>query len=67
LLDFVATLEEVLGKKAIRNMLPMQPGDVPATHADISELTRDTGFRPSFSLQQGLAEFAAWFRSYYHL
>jgi len=67
LLDFVDTLEHVLGKKAIRVMLPMQPGDVPATHADISELVRDTGFRPSTSLHAGLTEFVTWFRNYYNL
>ncbi|MCF8256410.1 MAG: NAD-dependent epimerase/dehydratase family protein [Flavobacteriales bacterium] len=67
LLQFVATLEDVLGKKAIRNLLPMQPGDVPATHADISELVRDTGFRPAYPLRQGLTEFVTWYRDYYHI
>ena len=67
LLDFVNTLEDVLGKKAIRNLLPMQPGDVPATHADISELVADTGFSPRFQLRDGLSAFADWFTTYHSI
>lgn len=65
LLEFIDTLEEVLGKRAVRQPMPMQPGDVPATHADISELVRDTGFAPSHTLREGLTAFADWYRSYY--
>lgn len=65
LLDFIATLEQLLGKTAQKRFLPMQPGDVPATYADIEELRRDTGFRPATPLAEGLAAFVAWYRDYY--
>src|SRR5229473_3834782 len=65
LLDFIATLERVLGKKAKIEMKPMQPGDVKATYADTQALARAVGFAPSTPLDQGLARFAAWFKSYY--
>ena len=62
---FIEVLEEILGVKAERNMLPMQPGDVPATAADIDALARDTGFRPSTPIEEGLRRFVDWYRSYY--
>ena len=62
---FIATLEAALGKKAVKNYLPMQPGDVLATHADIGDLARDVGFRPSTPLAEGIAKFVAWYRGYY--
>ena len=62
--DFIATLERLTGKAAIRNELPMQPGDVRATHADTSALERDYGFRPSTPLDEGLARFVAWYRGW---
>jgi UDP-glucuronate 4-epimerase len=61
---FIETLEALLGKKAIKNMLPMQPGDVPATYADISELTSRTGFIPQTPLEKGLEQFVKWYISY---
>ena len=61
---FIEILEMLLGKKAIKNMLPMQPGDVPATYADITELTSRTGFIPQTSLEKGLEQFVTWYRSY---
>lgn len=64
LLDFIHTLEEILGVKAQMNMMPMQPGDVPATFADIAELKRDVEFRPSTPLRVGLKQWADWYRSY---
>ena len=67
LLDYIATLERVLGKKAIVEMKPMQPGDVKATYADTSALNKAVGFAPSTPLESGLARFAEWFRSYYGL
>jgi UDP-glucuronate 4-epimerase len=67
LLDYIATLERVLGKKAIVEMKPMQPGDVKATYADTRALNQAVGFAPSTPLESGLARFAEWFRSYYHL
>ena len=65
LLDFIATLERVLGKKARLEMRPMQPGDVKATYADTRALQKAVGFAPSTPLETGLARFAEWFRSYY--
>ena len=65
LLRFIQVLEEALGRKAELNLLPMQPGDVPATAADIEELTRDTGFRPYTAIEEGLRRFVDWYRSYY--
>jgi UDP-glucuronate 4-epimerase len=65
LLELITTLENALGKKAIRNLLPMQPGDVPATYADIDDLARDTGFRPATPLAKGVGEFVGWYRSYF--
>lgn len=65
LLDFIDAIEEQLGKKAIRNYLPMQMGDVPATWADASLLQHLTGFRPQTDYRDGIQEFVAWFRDYY--
>jgi len=63
--DYIAALEAALGRKALIEPAPMQPGDVPATYADIERLAQATGFSPSTPLQAGLAEFAAWFKRYY--
>ncbi|MCS6971245.1 MAG: NAD-dependent epimerase [Planctomycetota bacterium] len=62
---YVEALEEALGMKAERILLPMQPGDVPATEADVSELETVTGFRPRTSVREGVARFVAWYRAYY--
>ena len=62
--DFIATLERLTGRTATRNELPMQPGDVRATHADASALERDHGFRPSTPLELGLGHFVDWFRAW---
>jgi UDP-glucuronate 4-epimerase len=64
---FIATLERLLGRRAVRNDRPMQPGDVPATYADIALLERLTGFRPSTPVSRGVAEFVAWYRDYYRI
>ena len=61
---FIATLEEALGKKAIREMLPMQPGDVEATWADVDDLIRDIGFAPKTPLKDGIAAFVQWYQEY---
>ncbi len=66
LMTFIETLESLLDKKAKKNMLPMQPGDVPITYADIDPLTKRTGFRPKTSIEEGLGRFVAWYRDYYH-
>ncbi len=65
LMDFIRALEEALGKKAVLNKMPMQPGDVPATWADVSELTRLTGYRPSTDVYTGIHRFVEWYREYY--
>jgi len=63
--DFIACLERITGKQAIRKLLPMQPGDVRSTCADVSDLTRETGFSPSTPLKVGLTRFVEWYRSFY--
>jgi UDP-glucuronate 4-epimerase len=65
LLYFIEVLENCLEKKAIRRLLPMQPGDVPATFADIEDLMRDVGFRPATPIEEGLRRFTSWYRAYY--
>ncbi|HLQ20244.1 MAG TPA: SDR family NAD(P)-dependent oxidoreductase [Tabrizicola sp.] len=64
LMDFIRTLETLLGRKAVLNLMPMQPGDVPATWADCSLLGHLTGFRPETDLATGLARFVDWYRDY---
>ncbi|SHJ82400.1 UDP-glucuronate 4-epimerase [Palleronia salina] len=65
LLDFVEAIEEEIGQKAIRNLMPIQPGDVPATWADSTLLQRLTGFQPQTSFREGVARFVKWYRHYY--
>lgn len=65
LLDYIGALERALGKKAAKELKPMQPGDVKATYADTSRLAAAVGFAPSTPLEAGLARFAAWFKRYY--
>jgi UDP-glucuronate 4-epimerase len=67
LLEVVRLLEEAIGKKAKSQLLPMQPGDVPATCADVDDLTRDVGFQPSTSIGDGIARFIEWYRTYHRL
>ena len=57
----VELLEKALGKKAKRELLPMQPGDVPETYADVDDLMRDVGFRPSTPIEEGIARFVKWY------
>lgn len=64
LADFIAALEDELGRKAVRELLPMQPGDVPDTHADCSRLVRDTGYRPATPIREGVRHLVAWYRAY---
>jgi len=65
LLDYVAAIEEATGRASIREYLPMQPGDVPDTWADVSDLEREICYRPRTSLRDGVARFVTWYRSYY--
>jgi len=64
---FIEVLEGCLGRKAVRNLMPMQPGDVEATYADVDDLIRDTGFKPHTPLEQGVEAFVRWFRDYYKM
>ena len=66
LLDYVKTLEEAIGKKAIVELAPLQPGDVETTYADIDELQKDFGYRPSTSLKSGIETFVNWYKQYYN-
>jgi UDP-glucuronate 4-epimerase len=65
LMTFIQAVEKYLGKEAKKNLLPMQPGDVPATHADVDDLIKDVGFKPSTSVEIGIARFLDWYRAYY--
>jgi UDP-glucuronate 4-epimerase len=65
LLDYIEVLEQALGRKAQRRLLPLQPGDVPDTFADVSALQRDVGYAPSTPIQTGIARFVQWYRAYY--
>jgi UDP-glucuronate 4-epimerase len=67
LMHVVAVLEKELGRAAVKQMLPMQPGDVLATYADIDDLTRDVGFRPQTSIEDGIRAFVAWYRDHYRI
>jgi UDP-glucuronate 4-epimerase len=67
LLKFIEIIEEKTGKKAIKEMLPLQPGDVPATYANVDKLMHDTGFAPNTSLENGVSRFVDWFREYYRI
>jgi UDP-glucuronate 4-epimerase len=61
----IEIIEECVGRLAIRNLLPLQPGDVPATYADIDDLSRDVGFAPKTPIDVGVKRFIAWYRDYY--
>lgn len=65
LLRFIEVLEQTLGRKAEKNFLPLQAGDVPATYADVADLMRDTGFKPATPIETGIARFVEWYRGYY--
>jgi len=65
LMKFIRVLEDATGREAEKIMLPIQPGDVPETYADVNDLIRDTGFKPSTPMEDGLGRFVAWYREYY--
>ena len=67
LLEVVRLLEEALGKKAKRELLPMQPGDVPATYADVDDLMRDVDFKPATPIAEGIRRFIEWYRAYHRV
>lgn len=62
---FITAIENACGKKAKENLLPMQPGDVPITYADVDELIADTGFKPETSIEEGIGKFVDWYKGYY--
>ncbi|MDJ0662238.1 MAG: NAD-dependent epimerase [Crocosphaera sp.] len=64
---FIQILENCLGKSSIKNYLPMQPGDVPITYADVDDLTKDINFRPQTPLEDGLKKFVTWYKQYYNI
>lgn len=65
LMRYIEIIEECVGRKAIKNFLPLQPGDIPETWADIDDLARDAGFTPSTPLPEGMARFVEWYKNYY--
>lgn len=67
LMRYIEVLEDCLGKKAIKNFMPLQPGDVPATYANVDDLVQDMDFKPNTSIEVGIAKFVAWFREYHKI
>jgi UDP-glucuronate 4-epimerase len=67
LMHFIQTLEDCLGRTAQKEYLPLQPGDVPKTYADVTDLMQDVGFRPNTPIEHGISEFVHWYRSYFHV
>jgi len=67
LMDFIEAIENELGRKATKNFLPMQPGDVPATWADVTDLVTNLDYKPNTSIQQGIKNFITWYREFYKL
>ena len=65
LMTFIETIENAVGKKAVKNMLPMQDGDVVATYADIDDLQQAVGFTPQTPLPEGIAKFVQWYKEYH--
>ncbi len=66
LLDFIKCIENAVGKKAIMNMLPLQPGDVPSSHADVTDLSEDMGYMPNTPIQDGINNFISWYKDFYN-
>ncbi len=65
LMDYIETLEKYLGRTAEKELLPLQPGDVPDTYADVEALVQDVGYKPNTSIKQGIEKFVAWYNEYY--
>ena len=61
-MHYIEVLEQCLGKKAEKNLLPIQAGDVPATYADVDDLIKDVGFKPATSIEEGIRKFVEWYR-----
>ncbi len=67
LLRYIQVLEDCIGKKADKNFMPMQPGDVPATYADVDDLVSDFGYKPDTSIEEGIREFVTWYKEYFNI
>jgi len=67
LLEFIETLEDALGRKAVKQLLPLQPGDLEVTRADAAALRAATGFAPATPIATGVRRWADWYRQYHHL
>ncbi len=67
LLDYIGALEKALGRTAEKNLLPLQPGDVPDTYADVQALVEDVNYKPSTSVEEGIARFVAWYKTYFNV
>jgi UDP-glucuronate 4-epimerase len=65
LMDYIETLEKYIGKTADKEFLPLQPGDVPDTYADVEALVADVGYKPNTSVDQGIEQFISWYKEYY--
>jgi UDP-glucuronate 4-epimerase len=66
-MHFIEVIEDCLGMKAEKNLLPIQPGDVPTTYADVDDLFHDVGFKPSTSIEVGIANFINWYKVFYQI
>jgi UDP-glucuronate 4-epimerase len=67
LMDYIEALETSLGKTAEKELLPLQPGDVPDTYADVDDLVKEFGYKPNMSVKQGVENFAVWYNKYYEM
>ncbi len=67
LMDYIGAIEHELGRTAEKEFLPMQPGDVPDTYADVDQLMQDVNYKPETTVQQGIKRFITWYRDYYKL
>jgi UDP-glucuronate 4-epimerase len=66
-MDFIEAIENELGLKAKKEFLPLQPGDVPSTFADVTDLIRDTGYKPDTPVEEGVRKFIQWYKKYYNM
>jgi UDP-glucuronate 4-epimerase len=67
LMDYIGAIEKTLGMKAIKDLLPLQPGDVPDTYADVTDLVNDFNYKPSMRVEDGVGNFVEWYKKYYKL
>jgi len=66
-MHYIEVLEDCLGKKAEKNMLPLQPGDVPDTYANVDDLVNDMGYKPNTRVEDGIRNFVEWYKDYYKI